>query len=139
MRQLFAFLLLVACVGWSNPGYSWGPTGHELVGQTADGLLTPHAKKQVLEIFGYSLATAAPWLDCVKSVDSSFQYSINPMYQKPCDPFMPGATKSTVNTFPEVKRMDDYVRRNWSNCLGRPGKGCHEEYHFADVDPQNPG
>jgi hypothetical protein len=139
MRQFLALLLLVVSAAWSCPSYSWGPTGHELVGQTADALLTPNAKTQVSKILGYSLETAAPWLDCVKSVNSSFRYVINPMYQKPCDPFMPNATNATLNSLPEVKRMDDYVQRNWSNCQGRPGKGCHEEYHFADVDPQNRG
>ena len=33
--------------------------------------------------------------------------------------------------FGEASRTEclDYVERNWSNCQGRPGKGCHEDYH----------
>ncbi len=136
--QIACVLAVVAsCLGWSQPGRAWGPTGHQIVGQIADASLNANAQKQVTEILGYSLGTAAPWLDCVKSVSASFKYSINPMYQKPCDAFMPGAENSTVNDLPEVQRMDDYVKRNWSNCVGRPGKGCHEDYHFADVDPVN--
>jgi len=137
MRYVQMLAVVILCVGWSSLGHAWGPTGHQIVGQIADESLNANAKKRVSEILGYSLSTAAPWLDCVKSVNASFQYVIIARYQQPCEPFMPQATSSTVNDFPEVQRMSDYVKRNWTNCQGRPGKGCHEDYHFADVDPLN--
>jgi len=34
--------------------------------------------------------------------------------------------------------MEDYVRRNWSNCSYRGDEGCHTQYHFLDVAIQRP-
>jgi hypothetical protein len=115
----------------AGPSFAWGPEGHQLVGQVADGLLNAHARAQVKQILGYDLKTAATWPDCVRSVersaDGTFHYNSHTPYQKPCDGFMAPA---------EVARMEDYVRRNWSTCSYEPGHGCHESYHFADIAVQ---
>jgi hypothetical protein len=62
------------------------------VGQIADGLLTPNAQGQVKSILGFDLRTAAPWPDCVRSVerlqDGTFKYNANTPFQKPCNDFM---------------------------------------------------
>ncbi|HET7086981.1 MAG TPA: S1/P1 nuclease [Rhizomicrobium sp.] len=117
--------LLVSC---ETPAVAWGPQGHMLVGSLATDLLTSNARKHVKSILGYSLATAAKWPDCVRSVvrhtDGTFEYVVNPQYQPPCDAFM--KPKS------EVRRMEDYASRNWDNCDG-DGGSCAATYHFADI------
>jgi S1/P1 Nuclease len=131
MNYLLRLLLVLAAMTFAKPGWSWDPHGHALVGSVADQLLTENARKQVRDILGFSLQSAAKWPDCVRSVerkpDGSFHYNRNTPYQAPCDDFMAPA---------EVARMEDYARRNWDNCAHRPGHGCHEAYHFADVPIQ---
>lgn len=125
-RVVRLLLVLFAVTVW-RPAWSWDPHGHELVGAVADRLLTPNARAHVRDILGYNLETAAKWADCVRSVDrlpdGSFRYDSTTQYQRWCEAFMAPA---------EVARMEDYVRRNWSNCPGI-GHGCHETFHFADV------
>ena len=131
MALLFRLLLALAAMTFAKPGWSWDPHGHALVGSVAEPLLTENARKQVRGILGFSLQTAAKWPDCIRSVeqkpDGSFKYNRNTPYQAACDDFMAPS---------EVARMEDYARRNWDNCAHRPGHGCHEDYHFADVPIQ---
>lgn len=131
MTLLFRLLLILAAMTFAIPAWSWDPHGHALVGSVADQLLTENARRQVRDILGFTLQSAAKWPDCVRSVerkpDGSFQYNPNTPYQAPCDDFMAPA---------EVARMEDYARRNWDNCAHAPGHGCHEAYHFADVPIQ---
>jgi hypothetical protein len=116
----------------ARPAWCWDPPGHELVGAVADRLLTPDARRHVEQLLGYNLETASKWADCVRSVeqrpDGGFVYDATTRYQHWCEAFMAPA---------EVARMEDYVRRNWSNCPAPgAGHGCHETYHFTDVDLQ---
>jgi len=124
----------------TSNGWAWGPKGHALVGEIADGQLSPNAKAQVSAILGFTLSESATWLDCVKSVykkptgEFKFEESpAHPEWTRPsCIPFMDGG--------PEIERMQDYVSRNWSNCVYSGGtRGCHESYHFADIAIQRDG
>lgn len=133
MRTKTAFLAFLLALIAASPAFAWGSKGHQYVGAIADGLLL-HTKAgtQAQIILGYSLATAAKWADCVRSVQEIspgvFKFTIDPShpeYTAPCTAF---------ETPDEEARMEDYARRNWDNCPHRPKHGCHEEYHFADVD-----
>jgi S1/P1 Nuclease len=124
----FAFLAVL-----SGHALGWGYQGHEVIGSIADQLLGPGAKQQVTKILGVELRVAGPWADCVRSVvrlsDGTFQYAPSrPEYRIPCKPF---------ETAVETARMEDYVSRNWYNCLYEPSHGCDEAYHFADVEIQH--
>src|SRR5262245_7559750 len=107
-----AFVLLMP----TSKAFAWGAEGHEVVGSIADQLLTGHpAKAKVASILGFELRIAAPWLDCVRSVvrhtDGTFEYAPDPHhpeYRAPCPSF---------ETTSEQARMEDYVRRNWRNCV----------------------
>jgi hypothetical protein len=50
----------------------------------------------------------------------------HPEFRTPCTSF---------ETDAEVKRMQDYAKRNWFNCTYIPGQigQCHASFHFADV------
>lgn len=130
LRLLLACLIVLT--GSAGPAFSWGADGHQLTGSIADKLLKPNAKKQVKKILGFTLRVAAPWPDCVRSVkkqaDGTFKYISVPQFSAPC--------KSFEKKKAEKARMEDYVARNFSNCPARPGHGCNEEYHFADVEIQ---
>ncbi|MGD9883840.1 S1/P1 nuclease [Reyranella sp.] len=132
LRLLLSLLPLLSLLIMARPAWSWDPPGHELVGAVADRLLTPDARRHVEQLLGYNLETSSKWADCVRSVerrpDGSFVYDATTRYQHWCEAFMAPA---------EVARMEDYVRRNWSNCPGPgAGHGCHETYHFTDIDVQ---
>jgi hypothetical protein len=127
-----AFAVLVTL---TTDALAWGYQGHEIVGSIADQLLEPNAKQQVAKILGFELRAAGPWADCVRSVvrltDGTFKYAPSkPEYRIPCTPF---------ETPVETARMQDYVSRNWSNCVYEAGHGCDEAYHFADVAIQHDG
>jgi hypothetical protein len=97
-------------------------------------MLSDNARQQVSQFLGFELRIAGPWADCVKSVvqndDGTFTYTEDPNhpeYEIPCTSF---------RTTSEQKRMEDYVGRNWSQCVyPATGKerGCHNTYHFDDV------
>jgi len=130
---LSAILVLLVTLSCS-PALAWSPSGHQLVGSIADQMLTPNARQHVHALLGYNLRTAATWPDCVRSVkpvgSGDFSYlpdPAHPEYRTPCVRFEGGA---------EQLRMEDYVKRNWSNCVYTTGRGCHEAYHFADVPVQ---
>lgn len=136
MKTWLAIGALFLSTTVSGPAFPWGYQGHEVVGSIADQLLEGHpAKQQVQSILGFELRVAAPWPDCVRSVvrndDGTFKYTPNPLhpeYRIPCTSF---------ETPSGTARMEDYVKRNWDNCIYIPGHGCHESYHFADVAIQH--
>lgn len=134
--SLKRLLILVAAAfaGAAGPAIAWGPAGHSEVGAIADELLKDHPKAaaEVRAILGdISLAQAGPWADCLRSVGGppGFAYSHSDIYGAPCVAF----------EGPELKgQMEDYVRRNWSNCAYTGPGGCHTQYHFLDVALQRP-
>jgi hypothetical protein len=113
---------------------AWGAEGHEVVGSIADQLLGPRAKAEVNRILGFELRVAAPWADCVRSVernsDGTFKYApSSPEFRIPCTSF---------EMLEETRRMEDYVARNWAACVYEEGeRGCQDTYHFADVAVQH--
>lgn len=126
-RLLVIVTVAVSCA--ASSAYAWGPVGHSEVGKIADDLLKDHPKAaaQVRAILGeISLAQAGPWADCLRSVDGppGFAYRHSDIYGAPCVVFEGDALKG---------QMEDYVRRNWSNCAYRGPGGCHTQYHFLDV------
>jgi hypothetical protein len=125
MGRVCAFLVFATL---STPALPWGAEGHEAVGAIADQLLegTP-AQQKVREILGFELKQAGPWADCIRSVEEdngTFTYKHHPLFGRTCVPF---------ETPSEKARMEDYARRNWTNCERQTGRACHAEYHFADV------
>jgi hypothetical protein len=137
MKRAFAVCTFLLATIFSWPAFPWDAEGHEVTGSVADQLLTANAKAKVQAILGFELRVAAPWLDCVRSVakqpHGSFKYAPNPNhpeYRVPCTSFEQGD---------ELARMEDYVRRNYSNCDYSPDRRdhCHEAFHFVDVDIQH--
>jgi hypothetical protein len=132
LKIVIAFNFLI-CLLHPTAASAWGAPGHKVVGSIADNLLSANAKQQVAQILGVDLRTAAPWLDCVKSVarqaNGTFLYVENPAFEPPCTPFAA-----------ERSRMEDYVGRNWFDCsyIDSQGadRGCHNTYHFEDVAVQ---
>lgn len=133
MLRIVVALHFLVCLVFPTVASAWGAPGHKVVGSIADNLLSANAKQQVTQILGFDLSTAAPWLDCVKSVerqaDGTFLYKENPAFEPPCTPFAS-----------ERPRMEDYVKRNWFDCryVDSQGtdRGCHNTYHFNDVAVQ---
>lgn len=117
----------LACA--TSSAFAWGPTGHSEVGAIADELLKDHPKAaaEVRAILGdVTLAQAGPWADCLRSVSGppGFAYTHSDIYGAPCVIFEGAQLKA---------QMEDYVRRNWSNCSSHAPGGCHTQYHFLDV------
>ena len=54
--------------------FSWGQTGHRVVGQIAQNHLSKKAKKELASIMGHeSLVEASTWMDNIKS-DKSYNH-----------------------------------------------------------------
>jgi hypothetical protein len=71
---LRTFLLFVA-VSFSLSAFSWGLTGHRVVGEIAQSHLTKKAKKELRKLIGdQTLAWWSNWADFVKS-DTSYRYA----------------------------------------------------------------
>src|ERR1043166_9690463 len=142
MRMWKYTLSIGAMITTGTPAFSWDPQGHQLVGAIADQMLNANAKQQVAQILGFSLQVAAPWPDCVRSVVrqdkgpfDTYDYlpsPSHPEFRTPCTSFEGDA---------EVKRMQDYAKRNWLTCTYIPGQigQCHAAFHFADVAIQKGG
>lgn len=73
-KKLLLFLFICSLSFTSKASWWWGMTGHRVVGEVAESLLTVKAKKAIKEILGdESLAMASNWADFIKS-DSNFSY-----------------------------------------------------------------
>lgn len=124
-----SFVVAILLSVSTNSAYAFGHAGHEVIGVLADHLLTSHAALRIKEIAGMNLRAAAKWPDCVKDVirtkNGAFRYTPNPKYRAPCIEFEHDGG---------VSRMEDYVKRNWDNCV-RDAKSepCHKQYHYTDV------
>jgi hypothetical protein len=133
MKVRIFVAVVAALVALSDRASAWAYQGHEVTGSVADQLLGDNARQQVADILGFELRVAGPWADCVRSVarlsDGTFKYAPSkPEYRIPCKAF---------ETPAEIARMEDYVSRNWVNCVYEKDHGCDEAYHFADVAIQH--
>ena len=113
------------------PVHAWGPDGHHTVGAIAEKLISgTNAAQQVHALLGeLSLVDAAVWADCAKGVSTStFKYGGAGLYPE-----------CAVFETPEGEAaMEDFVRRNATNCVIRPGEeSCHKQYHYADIAIQH--
>lgn len=137
MRRSIALLAFVFLALSTSAASTWNAEGHQIVGAVADELLQPNAKQKVASILGVDLRTAAPWLDCVKSVhrlkDGTFKYVVEPRFEPPCVPFAEARDL-----------MEGYVGRNFVQCSypvhRKEGDrefdeemGCHNTYYFVDI------
>ncbi len=67
------FLIAGLCLSFSS--FSWGLTGHRIVGEIAEQNLTKKAKKELAKLIGaQTLAWWANWPDFIKS-DTSYRYA----------------------------------------------------------------
>jgi S1/P1 Nuclease len=141
LRLLFAVAGLIFLLN-PDAASAWAFQGHRVTGSIADKLLADtSAEKQIKKILNegdpdskLDLRLAGPWPDCVKSVvrhdDGKFHYEVDPEhleYEVPCTPF---------NSKKERARLEDYAKRNWTQCSYKPDgfeRGCHNTYHFDDV------
>ena len=69
------FLTLSFIVIFILNAYSWGPTGHRVIGEIAENHLSKKAQKEVKLLLGHhSLAEVSTWMDEIRS-DSSYDYT----------------------------------------------------------------
>ena len=111
--------------------YAWGPDGHHTVATIATKLIAgTHAAEQVHAILGdLSLTDAAVWADCSKGVSTTtFKYGGVGHY----------AECAVFETADGEAAMEDFVRRNSTNCVIKPGEEtCHKQYHYSDIAIQH--
>ncbi|VIO72719.1 hypothetical protein CI1B_43650 [Bradyrhizobium ivorense] len=137
MRKFLATLPVLFFLLTAQQAKAWNAEGHQIVGAIADAMLSANAKAKVAAILGVDLRTAAPWLDCVKSVhrldDGTFKYVVEEAFEAPCTPFKDARDL-----------MEAYVGRNFVQCSYTVHRkenghefdeemGCHNTYHFDDV------
>jgi hypothetical protein len=132
MKHLVATVAFVAATISGGGALAWGGQGHSLTGGIADTLLNANARQHVQQILGISLAVAAPWPDCVRSVKQAhgaFSYQTDKQEARWCSGFETPAGEA---------KMIAYAQNNWSQCVDDdPGRACHTKYHFADVPEQD--
>lgn len=128
--------LLVLFGGAISPAQAFGAHGHQTVGGIADQLLrgSPTAR-QVRNILGSNLQTAAVWADCAKGVGQAkqgapFVYDGTGPYPE-CDYYENPASQ---------RAMEAFVRRNALRCYGNSSdEVCrHKSYHYTDVATAQP-
>ena len=77
MKLLVKIYTLILLVYIPVQSKAWGVIGHRVVGQIADGYLSPKAKLGVKKILGFeSIAMASNWPDFIKS-DPAYKYLSN--------------------------------------------------------------
>jgi hypothetical protein len=111
--------------------HAWGPDGHHTVAALAEQLIAgSHAAQQVQALLGsLSLQDAAVWADCAKGVDPKTFIYTKPGKYPECAIF---------ETADGEAAMADFVRRNATNCVLKPGEEiCHKQYHYADIAIQH--
>src|SRR5581483_6883403 len=69
MKRLLICLICLIPVS----GFSWGPTGHRVVGLIASNHLSAKAKKKIIKVLGQnSLSEVSTWMDEIRS-DSTYK------------------------------------------------------------------
>ncbi len=130
-NRQFNWLIPAALICGTSPTYGWGPDGHHTIATIAAKLIAgTHAAQQVKELLGaLSLTDAAVWADCAKGVNATtFKYAGAGRYPE-CAVF---------ETPDGEAAMEDFVRRNSTNCLIKPREEiCHKQYHYADIAIQH--
>jgi len=125
------WLITMAVLCGASPAYAWGPDGHHTVAAIAVKLISgTHAADQVKAILGdLSLTDAAVWADCAKGVSpTTFKYGGAGQFPE-CAIF---------ETPDGEAAMEDFVRRNSTNCVIKPGEEtCHKQYHYSDIAIQH--
>jgi hypothetical protein len=131
MHSVRSWSLVAIAIAFIHPAFAWGPDGHRTVGTLAGKLIAgSNAATQVQAILGNeSLADVAVWADCAKGVNqSTFKYEHPGVYPE-CKIFETPAGEAA---------MEDFVRRNATNCPLKPGEEiCHKQYHYTDVAIQH--
>ncbi len=134
--SLAAFSMAAAA---STGAFAWSWPGHEVVGALASQMLSPKAMASLNGdgtaqnpglLRGHTLALAATWADCARSVvknEDSYTYQHSR--------FTPAACKD-FETPSEEALLEDFAKRNWTTCAYLPGKPCHEAWHFTDIAEQ---
>lgn len=135
MRILFLLPAAIALLLGSTTALAYGGSGHALIGAVSDQLLEPGVAQQVQLLLGMDLRTASNWADCVRAVRATddprpkFVYEGKELYRASCGVF---------ETPEEQRRMEDYVRRNFTQCIdSRPEHPCHARYHYTDIAIQH--
>jgi hypothetical protein len=132
MRSFAAAAAFFGALASAGQAAAWGGPGHQLTGAIADQLLKqhPNAQAQVQRILGMSLEVAAPWPDCVRSVNMvqgviKWAPAKNSTIANACKVFLTPAAEQEMVT---------YATANWDQCPS-PDKSrpCHTLYHFADI------
>ena len=131
MHPLRSWLLIAIAITFAPSAFAWGPDGHRTVATLAQKLIAgSNAATQVQALLGnFSLADVAVWADCAKGVNqTTFKYEHPGRYPE-CKIF---------ETAEGEAAMEDFVRRNATNCPLKPGEEiCHKQYHYADVAIQH--
>lgn len=140
MRKIVALAATFAVAAIpTQHAWAWGSPGHQYTGSVAERMLKPVAfermKAALADTGGYNVnfAVAAVWADCVRDVQklSSGQFKWIPSDQTP------DACKN-FNTAAGRARMEDYARRNWTNC-DNDGEPCLSSYHYVNLAIQRTG
>lgn len=130
--QILRFLALLLPFAAGSAG-AWNADGHRTIGALAAHLIKgSRAEREVQALLGeVSLADAAIWADCAKSIEPAREYQYQHRGRYPdCRLFETPAEEAAMGAF---------VRRNDSNCRRGPGDAiCHRQYHYADVPLRQP-
>lgn len=74
MKSIKKIIIVTLFLAATSSSFAWGVLGHRIVGQIADGYLTPKAKIEIQKILGTeSIAMASNWPDFIKS-DPKYKY-----------------------------------------------------------------
>jgi len=109
MKRLYKALLISFLLYIPLQGFSWGMTGHRVIGQIAYSYLSPKAKQEIKAIFGNeSLALSTTWADFIRS-DSNYNY-LSPWHYVN---FAPGLDFAGFNAFlKQDTAVDAYTKIN---------------------------
>jgi len=133
MRRFAAGLAFAAALATAGQAAAWGGPGHQLTGAIADQLLASHsnAAAQVARILkGGTLHDAAPWPDCVRTVNVFG----GGLPDWPKDAKVPAVCQVLTASQAQKDEMVAYARANWGQCsTPDPSHPCHTQYHFADI------